>query len=166
MADPASDLVIRPAERPDFAAVGDLGAALVRLHYAFDRQRFLAPGDGDGLAEGYGEFLRSEARRRGVVVLVAEQAGRIVGYVYAAIEPLSWQELRDEAGVIHDLVVDEAARGRGIAGRLVEAAIAWLREQGMPRVILHTAAQNAPAQHVFEKLGFRRTMIEMTREIE
>jgi ribosomal protein S18 acetylase RimI-like enzyme len=36
----------------------------------------------------------------------------------------------------------------------------------MPRVLLMTAEQNASAQRLFARLGFRRTMIEMTREIE
>jgi ribosomal protein S18 acetylase RimI-like enzyme len=156
-------VVIRPAGPDDFDAVGAFGAALVRMHYAFDARRFMRPGS--GLAEGYSEFLEAESARRGVIVLVAEEAGRVVGYAYAAIEPLSWQELREEAGVIHDLFVDDAARRRGVAARLVEAAVAWFREQGMPRVIIHTAEKNGAAQHLFDKLGFRRTMVEMTREI-
>jgi RimJ/RimL family protein N-acetyltransferase len=35
----------------------------------------------------------------------------------------------------------------------------------MPRVILGTAEKNERAQRLFTKLGFRRTMIEMTREL-
>jgi GNAT superfamily N-acetyltransferase len=69
------------------------------------------------------------------------------------------------AGFIHDVVVDESSRRSGIAGLLVEAAIAWLRAQGAPRVVLWTAELNPPAQRLFAGLGFRRTMIEMTREI-
>lgn len=32
------------------------------------------------------------------MVLVAERDAAILGYAYAGIEPLSWKELRDEAG--------------------------------------------------------------------
>jgi ribosomal protein S18 acetylase RimI-like enzyme len=164
MSEPVSDIVIRPATREDFDGVGAFGAALVRLHYAFDARRFMRPWN--HLAEGYSEFLQSESTRPGVIVLVAVDAGRVAGYVYAAIEPLSWQELRDEAGFIHDIFVDDPARRRGIAARLVEAAVAWFRERGMPRVIIHTAEKNVAAQHLFDRLGFRRTMVEMTLEIE
>ena len=87
-----------------------------------------------------------------------------MGYVYAGLEPPSWKELREAAGFIHDLVVDESARGRGLAGQLLEAAAAWLGERGAPRILLWTAFPNAAAQRVFEKAGFRKTMIEMTRE--
>jgi GNAT superfamily N-acetyltransferase len=159
-----SDIIIRPAVSRDFDAAGALGARLVQVHYAFDSRRFLAPG-GD-LAEGYASFLRAEARRSGGVVFVAEWAGRVVGYAYATIEPLSWQDLRDEAGVIHDVFVDETARGRGLATRLIEAVTAWLRQQGMRQIVLHTAFHNIHAQRLFTRLGFRPTMVEMTRDLE
>ena len=32
--------------------------------------------------------------------------------------------------------------------------------------MLWTAQKNVPAQRLFDRLGFRRTMIEMTRELE
>ena len=69
------------------------------------------------------------------------------------------------AGFIHDVVVDESSRGTGVAASLLEAAIEWLRAQGAPRVILWTAERNVVAQRLFGRLGFRRTMIEMTREL-
>jgi len=36
--------------------------------------------------------------------------------------------------------------------------------QRPPRAVLWTAEKNPPAQALFEQLGFRRTMIEITRE--
>jgi RimJ/RimL family protein N-acetyltransferase len=36
----------------------------------------------------------------------------------------------------------------------------------MPRVILWTAEKNDAAQQLFARAGFRRTMIEMTRELD
>ncbi len=163
MSSPSSDATIRRAAARDLAAVGELGAALMRAHYAFDPLRFLEPGSGDDA--GYARFLASQLDEEGAVVLVAERKGRIVGYAYAAIEPLSWKDLRDECGFIHDLLVSDAARGGGIGEALLDAAIEWLREQGMPRVVLGTAAQNDRARRLFERRGFRPTMIEMTLEL-
>ena len=47
---------------------------------------------------------------------------------------------------------------------MVTTVCAELKALGAPRVLLHTAWQNADAHAFFEKLGFRRTMLEMTRE--
>ena len=156
-------LLIRRAEERDLDAVGRLGAKLLRAHYEFDRLRFMAPRG--NTEEGYAWFLGTQLERDDAVVFVAEQAGQIVGYVYAGIEPQSWKELREEAGFIHDVYVDETARHSGAATALLDAATDWLASRGMPRVVLWTAAPNEAARHLFARLGFRHTMTEMTREI-
>ena len=156
-------VTIRRVRKDDLATVGRMGVMLMETHYAFDRQRFLAPSP--DAAKGYAWFLGSVAESEDGCVFVAEDDEGIAGYVYAALEPLSWKELRGPAGFIHDVAVLERARRSGIAQELMAAAIAWLREHGAPRVILWTAAPNAPAQSLFRTLGFRETMIEMTMEL-
>jgi ribosomal protein S18 acetylase RimI-like enzyme len=154
---------IRRAIESDAAALGRLGGLLLRTHYEFDRQRFMAPGDDP--ESGYASFLRWQMQEEDVAIFVAEQDGQVVGYVYAGLEPQSWKELRDAAGFIHDVIVDAAGRRSGMATALVEAAAQWLKQRGAPRVLLWTASPNEGAQRLFERLGFRRTMIEMTREL-
>jgi len=160
-----SDIVIRRAEPGDAPALGELGAKLMRVHFALDPLRFLDPGGNDDAEAGYASFLGSQLDDESSIVLVAERRGRIIGYAYAAIEPLSWKELRDECGFIHDLLVDEVARRSGVGEALLDRAIEWLREQGMPRVVLGTAAQNEGARRLFKRRGFRATMVEMTLEL-
>lgn len=161
--DPRMPATIRKAERRDLPSLGRLGTMLMRTHYALDPQRFLAAAP--GTERGYASFLGSMLDSEEEVVFVAEEDGVVTGYVFAALEPLSWKELRGPAGFIHDLLVTEEARRAGTATRLMDAAIAWLRERGAPRVILWTAAPNAPAQALFRGLGFRETMVEMTMEL-
>lgn len=155
--------VIRKAENRDSEALGRLGAMLMRTHYAFDPKRFLAPGE--GTEAGYGAFLSRVVRSPDDCVFVAAVNGAIVGYVFAALEPLSWKELRGPAGFVHDVAVTEEARRAGIGTQLMNKAIDWLHERGAPRVILWTAAPNASAHALFRRLGFRETMIEMTLEL-
>lgn len=104
-------------------------------------------------------------REPDAAVFVADHDGVVFGYIYAAIEPQSWKELREEAGFIHDIVVDDAHQRHGVATALLEAAFAWLRSRGLPRVVLGTASRNVAARRLFEQLGFRETMVEMTREL-
>lgn len=160
---PDSKLVVRRARDSDVQTLGRLGASLMRAHYAFDPNRFMAPGEDPD--EGYAWFLGTQLRDPAVAVFVAERGGAVLGYIYVGLEPQSWKELREAAGFIHDIVVDEAGRRHGVASALMHAGIEWLRERGAPRVILWTAQQNEAAQRLFEKIGFRKTMIEMTREL-
>ena len=156
-------VTIRRATAADLPALGILGASLLRDHYAFDPLRFMAPrGDPES---GYAWFLGTQLKEDDVAVFVAEQSGSVVGYLYAALEPQSWKELREAAGYIHDIVVVPEAQRHGVASVLVETACEWFRSLGAPRVVLGTAEKNERAQRLFTRLGFRRTMIEMTREL-
>jgi ribosomal protein S18 acetylase RimI-like enzyme len=155
-------LTVRPAARADMPAVARLAAALVRQHHAFDPRRFLCI---EPMEPGYSRWLTRELDNEEAIVLVAEEDGEILGYAYAALVPRDWNSLLDACGTLHDVYVAEEARGRGIGSALVEDVTARLRALGAPRLVLHAAAQNAAAQRLFERLGFRRTMIEMTREL-
>jgi len=152
-------MTIRPADHGDWARVGELAERLVRLHYAFDQRRFVAP---ETLrAPDYIARLRGEVERGDAVVFVADVDGAIAGYVFAGVEAASWKDLRDEAGYVHDLVVDEAHARGGLGRALVEHAIAWLAARGITRVMLSTAPSNVGAQRLFRAIGFRESMIEM-----
>ncbi|RAK52392.1 GNAT family N-acetyltransferase [Phenylobacterium deserti] len=156
------DLLVRPARGGDTEALGRLGAALVELHHGFDAQRFLKRTP--QTEQGYGAFLRSELTRSEVVMLVAERAGRVCGYVYAALEGVDYMALRGPAGVVYDLMVEPAQRRQGVGRRLLETAMRELVVRGAPRVVLSTAERNHEARRLFESLQFRQTMIEMTWE--
>ena len=143
--------------------VGKLGALLVRTHHEFDPQRFIAATS--RTEQGYGSYLGTQLEDATVVVLVAELDGAIVGYTYAGMEGHDWMALRGPAGALYDIVVDPAHRGHGIGRQLLDATVAELKARGAPRVVLSTAERNATAQHLFDRAGFRRTMIEMTREL-
>jgi ribosomal protein S18 acetylase RimI-like enzyme len=68
--------------------------------------------------------------------------------------------------VTGNVFVDQESRGRGIGRLLLQAALAFLKARGVPRVVLTTAEGNAVAERLFAQAGFRRTMIEMTRELK
>ena len=111
-----TDTVIRRATQGDLPALDRLGALLMQTHYQFDADRFMSPGD--HAAEGYAWFLGTQLADPNVVIFVAERDTEVLGYVYAGLEPLSWKELRDEAGFIHDVVVDDRGRRMASAGRV------------------------------------------------
>ena len=160
----SGDLVLRPARHSDLPALGRLGAALMRSHHGYDPRRFMAPGRTP--EEGYAWFLGTQLDEADAAVFVAEAGGAVAGYAYATIEPRSWELLCEAAGMLHDLVVDEGARGAGIGSALLEHTVRWIGGRGVTRVLLYSASPNVHAQRLFERLGFRRTMVEMTRNLD
>lgn len=60
-------------------------------------------------------------------------------------------------------VLDDRSGRSGVGGKHTTGA---LEEHGASRVVLSTAEENRVAQRLFARTGFRRTRVEMTRELE
>ena len=56
---------------------------------------------------------------------------------------------------IEDVVVDEAARGRGVGETLNRAAIEWARGEGATTVALTSRPSREAANRVYRRLGFQ-----------
>jgi ribosomal protein S18 acetylase RimI-like enzyme len=162
-ANSTAGVIVRRATPHDIPVLGRLGALLVKEHHDFDAKRFIPATP--QTEKGYGSFLGTQLDEPTVTVLVAEDDGAVIGYVYAALEGRDYMSLRGEAGAVHDIVVEPERRGRGVGRLLLAAALSSMKEKGAPRVVLSTAEKNEAAQRLFERAGFRRTMIEMTREL-
>ena len=128
-----------------------------------DPERFIAATP--RTEHGYGSFLGTQLDEPNIVILVAERDGEVLGYTYAGVEGTDYMSLRGPAGVLHDIVVDPAHRRNGVGRMLLDATLEALKARGAPRVVLSTAERNHAAQRLFDGAGFRRTMIEMTREL-
>jgi ribosomal protein S18 acetylase RimI-like enzyme len=156
-------ITIRRATPADLPTLGRLGALLVRTHHDFDPKRFI-PTTSETESR-YAWFLGTQLDTPTVAVLVAEENGQIAGYTYAGVEGPDYMALRGPAGALYDVVVDPNRRRQGVGRMLVQAALGFLKERGAPRVVLSTATHNDEAQRLFESVGFRRTMVEMTAEL-
>ncbi len=156
--------IIRRATRADLPEVGRLGALLIKAHYDFDPQRFLAAKP--ETSAGYAAFLSAQLDDEDKAALVADDNGAVIGYAYAAIEGYDYMALRGPAGILHDIIVDPEHRGQGVGRLLLNATLEFFRSRAVPRVVLLTAERNEAAQRLFASMGFRRTMIEMTLELD
>lgn len=154
-----NDLSIRELAEADLEATSRLAAMLVRQHHAFDPDRFMLV---EPVEQGYRWFLGTQLGKPEVVLLVAQVESVIAGYLYGAVEERNWSLLLDRHGAIHDIYVDEAFRGRGVAKALLAEAFRRL-DPIVPRIVLSSATANARAQRLFASMGFRPTMVEMTR---
>jgi ribosomal protein S18 acetylase RimI-like enzyme len=155
--------LIRRATRKDLPHIGRLGALLVEVHHAFDSRRFLPATS--RTKDAYAAYLGSQLDAPGAAVFVAEENGDVIGYAYVAAESYDYMALRGPAGVLHDIIVDPERRRSGVGKRLLEAALGFVLERGLNQLVLATAERNEAAQKFFASVGFRPTMIEMTRDL-
>ncbi|HEX2871020.1 MAG TPA: GNAT family N-acetyltransferase [Polyangiaceae bacterium] len=155
-------LQIRKATQRDLPKIAVLAGQLVRQHSAFDAKRFLFI---ENPEKGYEWWFGKELLNKKAIILCAKLDREIVGYAYARLEPRDWNALLDAHGALHDILVADSARRKGVGKQLLTRVLAELRERGAPRVVLHTAIRNRAAHKLFAAVGFRKTMLEMTCEL-
>jgi RimJ/RimL family protein N-acetyltransferase len=97
-------------------------------------------------------YLRTLRRDSNGAVLVAEDAGEIVGRLAVARDPHPASPHVADLG----LMVAATHRGRGIGSALLAAAEDWARSAGITKLELHVFSHNQPAIRLYEKLGYER----------
>ena len=113
-----------------------------------------------------GVYPIREDAARGIAertLFVLEDAGAIAGTVILNHEPEEGYALADWGGtedygrvlVVRTLAVHPGWLRRGVGRALLEFALELARETGMEAVRLDVYEQNAPAQRLYEALGFR-----------
>jgi ribosomal protein S18 acetylase RimI-like enzyme len=143
-ASPVEPLRVGPATSGDYPRIAELTGGVYR-------DEGLAP-------EEYQRQLRDVAgRAQHAELLVARDGDAIVGSV-ALVLGGEFGEITDSAeeAAFRMLVVDPAARGRGVGELLVQTCLERARAAGKRRMVLSTDPSMTAAHRLYERLGFTR----------
>ena len=145
--------VVRQAGPADVDAVAPLFDAY--------RQFYQQPSD-PALARA---FIAERIARSESVIFLAERDGQAVGFVqlYPLFSSTAAQPRR--LWLLNDLFVSPSARGGGVARALMERARQLGEETGAAGLELATARTNAPAQRLYESLGWRQDELFLRYEL-
>jgi mycothiol synthase len=94
------------------------------------------------------------SRGGGRVIEARDDAGRIAGFVWYSTDQRIHQELR--TAPIHAVVLDPAARGRGLGGVLLVAAMEQQNDAGVQVSMLRIDPDDASAVRMCRLLGFEQ----------
>ena len=109
----------------------------------------VAPGDHALL--GLSRALIADPQREGLQLIARGAGGEAAGF---ATVFWSWSTTAGaRIGVMHDLYVDPAARGHGVADGLINACVERSSERGAVRLEWQTAPENRRAQAVYDRVG-------------
>jgi mycothiol synthase len=89
-------------------------------------------------------------RADGFLVHDADRGGGLDGFCWTKIH----DEVDPPLGEIFVIGVDPDAHGRGLGRALVLAGLDWLHGAGLRHAMLYVEADNVPARHLYDSLGF------------
>jgi len=99
--------------------------------------------------------LIADREHEGLQLIARQPDGTAVGF---ATIYWTWQTLAaSRLGVMNDLFVAEAARGTGLAERLIAACRERAAEHGARELAWQTAKDNHRAQRLYDRIGGRRS---------
>jgi GNAT superfamily N-acetyltransferase len=146
---------VREARRRDLAAIAML------LNQLKEVTTLHRPIEQDAVIRSYEAMLRTPELYSN---LLAVENDRVVGLVSIVL----YRTFLHAGGtaLINELVIAEDARGRGIGGKLIEAAISAARKQGMDEVEVGTEKDNAAARDFYGNAGFDREYVLLGMELD
>ena len=151
---------IRKAEQGDISSVEEI---YNRIHSAEEAGRLTT----GWLRDIYPtRETAAEAWRQGDLFVLTDGgkilgAGRINGVqvdVYRGA-PWSYAAADDEVCVLHTLVIDPEAAGKGLGSRFVAYYEDYARSRGRAELRIDTNARNRAARQLYRKLGYREIAV-------
>ncbi|HVJ68480.1 MAG TPA: GNAT family N-acetyltransferase [Caulifigura sp.] len=118
-------------------------------------ERLYGPVNGHDWKWRKARHLDEDAAREPEGILVAEQDGRIIGFV------TSWIDREAGIGHIPNISLVPEARGMGLGRELLTRVLDRFRAVGLTHAKIETLVQNAVGNHLYGSLGFR----EVARQI-
>lgn len=149
------DLPLRSATRTDISVLVNHRRRMFEDMASAKGQAY-HPANLEALDAAYALHLRAHLGDGTLCAWVVEVEGQIVAS--GAVSLLAWpprpNDLTERLALLHSVYTVPEYRRRGLARRIVQAAIEACRAEGLRRLTLHASAAGRP---LYESLGFEPT---------
>ncbi len=144
--------VIRAAVQSDILSIWELNVIVQKLHAEHVPTLIKEPSDSNGFATWFEEVIADPRS----YVLMVEQSGSIVGYLYAqeVKKEESWVRPELHYFMLHHIVVKPDHQKQGLGDGLMKALMAEAKKRGLKRIELDVWSFNHKAQKFFTRYGF------------
>ena len=141
----------REAIEADIVAICALGEEVNAVHQRAFPHIFASTGKRNRDAAHW----MNSIGKQGATTFVAEESGKVVGFVNIAIASESHTlRLPMRFGWVGSVSVTERLRGQGIGRELMKLAQDWVSRHGGAEIRLNVWAFNTQALHMYEELGY------------
>ncbi|UQA95328.1 helix-turn-helix domain-containing GNAT family N-acetyltransferase [Streptomyces halobius] len=141
---PSPEVSLRTTRPGGLGWMVERNAALYAAEYGFDLsyEALVAR-----IVAEYAENFDPERDRTWIAELGGERAGAV----------MCVRDARPGTARLRLLLVEPAARGHGVGGRLVDACVTFAREAGYTELVLWTKSVLTAARRIYERAGFELT---------
>ena len=145
--------LIRAATNADLPSIVELSNLVQSLHADNHPKLIKPPSGGTEFSDWFVEVIESSES----IVLVVEQFGIVVGYIYAEVvnKPASWVNPSINFLMLHHIGVDTNSQRRGVGKMLMDGIYQEAKNRDISRVELEVWDFNEKANRFFAHYGFK-----------
>jgi len=153
--EPMKIVEVRDATKSDLRAVTNLWVELAEYHSELS-DIFALSWDS---RLRWSRYLASKFKEISTKLVVAEEDGKIVGFMLCLLSPNVPVYAERKVGVISDAFVLPERRKKGIMKLMFDHSVKWFKKNKVKSIQLGVAAVNPDALAVWSKMGFEPHMI-------
>lgn len=146
---------VRDATKSDLRAVTSLWTKLAEHHSELS-DHFALSWDS---RLRWSKYLTSKFKEISTKLIVAEENGKLVGFMLCLLSPNAPVFAERKIGVISDVYVLPERRMKGVTKLMFDHSVQWFRKNKVRSIQLGVAAVNLEALAVWRKLGFEPYMM-------
>ena len=114
----------------------------------------------------WAKYLREKFDEISTKLIVAEEDGKIVGFMLCLLSPNAAIFKEKKLGVISDVYVLEERRRKGVAKKMLDVAVKWFKKNKARTIQLGVAHDNLEARAAWRSIGFEPFMIYKRLDVE
>jgi len=159
----ADNILFRIIENPDDKALSEVAVLFVSLYsFVADKgQKNQMITNGENL---WINSVRNSLNRTGVLI-VAEDNGRVIGFIHGIIRFLPDFLGGRKSGFIAHHYIDNGYRGMGIGKKLLLESEAWFKLKNVNQVEAYVNVGNINSKLYFEKNGYTHETVQLRKFI-
>jgi len=146
---------VRDANKGDLREVTSLWRQLAELHSNLS-DHFALSWDS---RLRWSKYLSSKFKELSTKLIVAEENGKLVGFMLCLLAPNTPVFAERKIGVISDAYVLPERRMKGVTKLMFDHAVQWFKKNKVRSIQLGVAAVSLEAMEVWRKLGFEPYMM-------
>jgi L-amino acid N-acyltransferase YncA len=156
-------MTTRTGNAADFQAVVPMMRQYRLRQQEFDAALYALHPDAD---QRFRRWIGAVTEDPRATLLVAEEQGQVIGFLYATVENDAPIYLHDEFALIREWWVEPAFRGRGAGKSLIARAAAEFARAGVRQLRVRSAAGDEDVRALLHRCGFRTGACELVKELD
>jgi len=153
---------IRDATEKDLKRIVELWELLVEQHRTYSDQFAIAR---DGRRK-WARYLRQKFTEPSTKLIVAEENGKLVGFMMCLLSPQESIFAEKATGVVSDAFVRKDRRKKGVMKEMLRVAMRWFDKNKMKSVEVSIAAANLEARAAWGQLGFKPFLVRKRLQLD